>query len=419
MSFFIIHNRILRYSHEALYVLEKGGCTLDNFREWLSDNLRYIELILGILVVVLGLFFGVRAVVNRTDSKQSVDLATNSSVDTAAVSSAATKPTPTAAQKKQSELVSKDGDLTDDAKKSITSVINTYYTALNTRSTDTVRALTDSLSAEDITSIETSETAYSDLSVIPKNGLSGDGKTAVAFVEYNYQNPDQAVSHPGLSWLYLQYDEKEAGYKIVVKASENEAIKNYVQTLTSEPDIAAVVERVQTEAAAADAAETGVPTDAGTAEDSQPAESTEAQPETPNPDEAAQVEADAAAQAEAEAAAQAEAEAAAQAEAEAAAQAETEAAAQAEADAAAQAEAEAAAQAEAELAALQAQLGENEYVILEACYVRKSAANDAEVVTVVDQGDVVTLIDADEGGWYHVRTESGEGYIGRRFISAQ
>ena len=102
---------------------------MDNFREWLSDNLRYIELILGILVVVLGLFFGVRAVVNRTDSKQSVDLATNSSVDTAAVSSAATKPTPTAAQMKQSELVSKDGDLTDDAKKSITSVINTYYTA--------------------------------------------------------------------------------------------------------------------------------------------------------------------------------------------------------------------------------------------------------------------------------------------------
>ena len=117
--------------------------------------------------------------------------------------------------------------------------------------------------------------------------------------------------------------------------------------------------------------------------------------------------------------AQAEAEAAAQAEAEAAAQAEAEAAAQAEAEAAAQAEAEAAAQAEAELAALQAQLGENEYVILEACNVRKSAANDAEVVTVVDQGDVVTLIDADEGGWYHVRTESGEGYIGRRFISAQ
>ncbi|MBR7088186.1 MAG: SH3 domain-containing protein [Mogibacterium sp.] len=384
---------------------------MDNFREWLSDNLRYIELILGILIVVLGLFFGIRAVVNRTDSKQSVDLATNSSVDTAAVSSAATKPTPTAAQKKESELVSKDGDLTDDAKKSITSVINTYYTALNTRSTDTVRALTDSLSAEDITSIETSETAYSDLSVIPKNGLSGDGKTAVAFVEYNYQNPDQAVSHPGLSWLYLQYDEKEAGYKIVVKASENEAIKNYVQTLTSESDIAAVVERVQTEAAAADDAETGVPTDAGTAEGSQPAEGTETQPEALNPDEAAQAEADAAAQAEAEAAAQAEAEAAAQAEAEAAAQ--------AEADAAAQAEAEAAAQAEAELAALQAQLGENEYVILEACNVRKSAANDAEVVTVVDQGDVVTLIDADEGGWYHVRTESGEGYIGRRFISAQ
>ena len=35
---------------------------LDNFREWLSDNLRYILLGLAILVVLLVLFFGVRAV---------------------------------------------------------------------------------------------------------------------------------------------------------------------------------------------------------------------------------------------------------------------------------------------------------------------------------------------------------------------
>ena len=43
---------------------------LDNFREWLSDNLRYILLGLAILVVLLVLFFGVRAVTGLVTSKE-------------------------------------------------------------------------------------------------------------------------------------------------------------------------------------------------------------------------------------------------------------------------------------------------------------------------------------------------------------
>ena len=35
---------------------------MDDFREWLSDNLRYFMLGFGILAVVLILFFGVRSV---------------------------------------------------------------------------------------------------------------------------------------------------------------------------------------------------------------------------------------------------------------------------------------------------------------------------------------------------------------------
>ena len=78
----------------------------------------------------------------------------------------------------------------------------------------------------------------------------------------------------------------------------------------------------------------------------------------------------------------------------------------------------AAAQAAAEAAAVQEGLGEGEYVILETCNVRKNPANDAEVVTVVEQGDVVTVLEEDKG-WYHVLTESGEGYIGKRFVNMQ
>ena len=48
-------------SSDALY--HKEDKNLDDFREWLSDNLRYFMLGGAILIIVLVLFFGVRACV--------------------------------------------------------------------------------------------------------------------------------------------------------------------------------------------------------------------------------------------------------------------------------------------------------------------------------------------------------------------
>ena len=54
----------------ALY--HKEDKNLDNFREWLSDNLRYFMLGGAILIIVVVLFFGVRALVgsNRGNSEK-------------------------------------------------------------------------------------------------------------------------------------------------------------------------------------------------------------------------------------------------------------------------------------------------------------------------------------------------------------
>ena len=43
---------------------------LDNFREWLSDNLRYILLGLAILAVLLLLFFGIKAITGNSSDKK-------------------------------------------------------------------------------------------------------------------------------------------------------------------------------------------------------------------------------------------------------------------------------------------------------------------------------------------------------------
>lgn len=401
---------------------------MDNFREWLSDNLRYIELILGILIILLGLFFGARFVIKRggsgqtsnnlTESGQAAGNAADESAASAAVTGTASATPTGAAKKEDTTLVGGDGNLTSFAKRSVTSAINTYYTALNTRSTDTVRALTDNLSEEDVASIETSETAYSNISVVPKNGLTGDGKTAVAFVEYDYQNPDQTVAHAGLSWLYMQYDETEQAYKIMVKASEDPAIQEYVNKLTEDPEIAALIERVQTEAAAADAAEAGTDanaaaedgTDANVAADAgtdanAPAEGTDA--------------GEAAGQMDAEAAPEAEAAAEAQSEEGAAEPAEAEEPEMSEEEAAAASEGEEAPEAVEDGEEFREESGEYQAEILETCNVRKGAGYEFEVVTVAEQGETVTVLGGADGGWYHVITESGEGYIGTKFINAQ
>ena len=418
---------------------------MDEFREWLSDNLRYIALILGVFIVLGGAFLGVRAV-TKTGSAPKTESATDSVDDSTGglVTSGTAKPSGTVGSVKDaSALVTEDGQLTQEAQNGIKAVVKSYYDALNARNVDAVKKVTDTLSAEDITTIEKSQTAYSGVSVIPKVGPTGDGRNAVAFVDYKYQNPDQAILHSGLSWLYLQYNESEGAYKITVDASDDTNVQTYVQSLTADPEISSVMQRVQVEADAAAAADMGVSQGAAepAAENSQAeetateeavtedqTEAAEGQPEAETSD--GQSEADAAAaQAQAAAAAvaareQAEAAAQAQAQAEAVAAQTREsgdAAAQAQADAAAEAaaaQAQAAADAAAEAQA-QAQAGAragDTAVILETCNVRKGAGYDYEVVTVAEEGSSVTILDDEGQGWVHVQTENGNGYIGRKFI---
>ena len=234
---------------------------MDEFREWLSDNLRYIALILGVLIVLGGAFLGVRAV-TKSGSTPNTETATDSMDNSTGglVTSGSAKPSGTAAGslKDTAALVTEDGQLTEEAQNGIKTVVKSYYDALNARNVEAVKKVTDTLSAEDIASIESSKTAYSGVSVIPKVGPTTDGRSAVAFVDYKYQNPDQAILHSGLSWLYLQFDENEGAYKIKVDAADDAAVKTYAQSLTADPEIASVMQRVQVEADAAAAADQGV-----------------------------------------------------------------------------------------------------------------------------------------------------------------
>ena len=142
---------------------------MDSFREWLSDNLRYICLILGILIILIGVFFGVRTLTrvissgNGSQQVQEDSIVAGSAVTASAGNSTAVQ-TPSSAGSTavatptQPVSESRPADVTatptatpevtqvpvdENAEQEVSDVINTYYAALNTKSIDAIRTVTE------------------------------------------------------------------------------------------------------------------------------------------------------------------------------------------------------------------------------------------------------------------------------------
>ena len=103
----------------------KEDKNLDNFREWLSDNLRYFMLGGAILLIVVVLFFGVRAFMGSgkgDSSKDTVENQTTADNDQGNVPSSPANDGETDGKK--------DANPMETANEEITSLIKSYYKAL-------------------------------------------------------------------------------------------------------------------------------------------------------------------------------------------------------------------------------------------------------------------------------------------------
>ena len=99
---------------------------MDNFREWLSDNLRYFMLGGAILLIVVVLFFGIRAFYGEAgkgdSSKDTADEQVTADNDQGNVPSSPANDGETDGKK--------DANPMEKANEEITSLIKSYYTAL-------------------------------------------------------------------------------------------------------------------------------------------------------------------------------------------------------------------------------------------------------------------------------------------------
>lgn len=354
---------------------------MDNFREWVSDNLRYIMLICAIAIVFIGIFFGVRAITGRMSAGNSGAENTGAGATVTGIP----------AEEIESGIAMAESGVAQTENKipEISGLVTTYYMALNSKNVESVRAISDNLTEQDVKDIEKSETEYSNIKSYVKQGPEKDDSSYVVYASYEYINPSLYVKHPGLSWLYVKRD--DAGeYKIVVDASSDEKLTAYVNEISAEDDVKALVDEITEASKKADADEQAAAEAAGTAEsdtkDSEPA----AESAAPSAEETKQEDAAAAEEAEQAPAASEE----------------TEEEENTDSD---------------DSPSYNNEFpddgaSEHKAVIGATCNLRAGAGYNYKVVTVLEQGTPITVIGEVSKGWYHVSCEAGEGYIGTRFV---
>ena len=196
---------------------------MDDFREWLSDNLRYFMLGFGILAVVLILFFGVRFISSKfgnqktTEPKQETQQETETPTPT---QEAEETPATTA----EPETTPAAGELELNAYPQVNALIEKYYAALTGKDVQSLKELVDELDPSDESAITNSQyiEGYSNVQVYTKKGMTDTSYVVFAAYDHKYVGYDTLL--PGISYLYV--DTKEDGSLYIVADPNEEQLED-------------------------------------------------------------------------------------------------------------------------------------------------------------------------------------------------
>ena len=202
---------------------------MDNFREWLSDNLRYFMLGGAILIIVAGLFFGIRACVGSKKGNSEQEQVTAQD-DQGNVPSSSAKDGETDDGKKDANPMQK-------ASEEVTALITSYYKALGEKDVESLKAMEVNFAPADEAKIINAKDyieGYEVGDVYTKQGLEED--TYVVYACHSYIFKDIDTPAPILSQLYVITD-TNGSLKIDGGWMDNEEITAYTDELDKDEDV--------------------------------------------------------------------------------------------------------------------------------------------------------------------------------------
>ena len=204
---------------------------MDNFREWISDNLRYILLGVGILAAAVLIFLGIRTFTGsgkndkKTQSENQVETESENQTgedDQGTVSAALEK----------------------DAVPEVRELIEDHYKALGDKNVSDLKDLVDNLDPAEETKIANTKyiEGYENVEVYTTEGM--EEGTYVVFASFSYKCAGVDTLAPALSQLYVITDEDEK-LKISADAVNDSEIQAYVNTVMDQAEVVQLRNNVQ------------------------------------------------------------------------------------------------------------------------------------------------------------------------------
>ena len=210
---------------------------MDNFREWLSDNLRYFMLGGVILIIVAVLFFSIRACTGSGKGTSDGEQTTAQDNSQGNVPSSPANDGETDGKK--------DANPMEKANEEITSLIKSYYTALGDKDITTLRTLVDNLAPADESKITNAKyiEGYEAGDIYTKKGLDDDSYVVYSCFYYICQGIDTKV--PALAEFYVVKD-TDGNWKIDGAAhDDSDEITKYEVSLRQDDDVKELKAKVQ------------------------------------------------------------------------------------------------------------------------------------------------------------------------------
>ena len=218
---------------------------MDNFREWLSDNLRYILLGLFIILVLAVLFLGIKFIsskVGAQDEKSQIQQESQMESDEAADDKDSegngVTPEPTATPEEENRLEK-------EAYPDVNAVIQTYYTALGSKDVAGIKSVVDSLDATEEAKITKDQNieSYGNVEVYTTKGPKDGTYVVFACYTYKFNGIDTAV--PGLSQLFVATGED--GRLYIATQEQDADTQAFIEKTMKESEVQALISKVQSE----------------------------------------------------------------------------------------------------------------------------------------------------------------------------
>lgn len=219
---------------------------LDDFREWLSDNLRYILLGLAIILILIIAFCVVRLVTGSSGSSSSNKTVTEkgqiTEAETENIQQAATEGEDNTVQTEasaQAETAAQGmSSLTKDDS-AILTLVKKYYEAAAAKDIATLETICDPWNEEVKESILQNNViqSYDNISTYSKKGPVDNSFVVYTYYEGKIANIDTEV--PSLTMLYLTMNEE--GNLVVSDRKASQEVADYIASVSSDADVQALI----------------------------------------------------------------------------------------------------------------------------------------------------------------------------------